>query len=120
MTNHALTPRPGTRSAFSETKADSVAGISGHGQNSDGHLLLRVSGVVSLMSSKPRSRIAEQVQAYRRRLAAAGGQEVLFKLPKETVVMLDEIKERQGLRNRSQALLQLIEQGRATAQHPRT
>ncbi len=73
-----------------------------------------------MISSKPRSRIAEQVQAYRRRLADAGGQEVLFKLPKETVVMLDEIKERQGLRNRSQALLQLIEQGRATAQHPRT
>jgi metal-responsive CopG/Arc/MetJ family transcriptional regulator len=47
---------------------------------------------------------------------AAGGQEVLFKLPKETVVMLDEIKERQGLRNRSQALMQLIEQGRAAAQ----
>jgi hypothetical protein len=68
------------------------------------------------MVPRPRSRIAEQVQAYRRRLAAAGGQEVLFKLPKETVAMLDEIKERQGLRNRSQALLQLIEQGRATAQ----
>ena len=31
--------------------------------------------------------------------------------------MLDAIKERQGLRNRSQALLQLIEQGRAAAQH---
>jgi len=30
--------------------------------------------------------------------------------------MLDELKERQGLRNRSQALLQLIDQGRATAQ----
>ena len=34
----------------------------------------------------------------------------------QTVAMLDAIKERQGLRNRSQALLQLIEQGRATAQ----
>ena len=30
--------------------------------------------------------------------------------------MLDELKERQGLRNRSQALLQLIDQGRATTQ----
>ena len=30
--------------------------------------------------------------------------------------MLDELKERQGLRNRSQALLQLIEQRGATAQ----
>jgi len=68
------------------------------------------------MSPKPRSRIAEHVQAYRRRLAAAGDQEVLFKLPQQTVEMLDAIKERQGLRNRSQALMQLIEQGRATAQ----
>jgi hypothetical protein len=34
--------------------------------------------------------------------------------------MLDEIKERQGLRNRSQAFLQLIEQGRATAQQQTT
>lgn len=68
------------------------------------------------MSPKPRSRIAEHVQAYRRRLAAAGDQEVLFKLPQQTVEMLDAIKERQGLRNRSQALLQLIEQGRASAQ----
>lgn len=31
--------------------------------------------------------------------------------------MLDELKQRQGLRSRSQALLQLIEQGRAAAQH---
>ena len=68
------------------------------------------------MLPKPRSRIAEHVQAYRRRLAAAGGQEVLFQLPKETVAMLDAIKERQGLRNRSQALLQLIEQKGAPAQ----
>ena len=68
------------------------------------------------MSPKPRSRIAEHVQAYRRRLAAAGDQEVLFKLPQQMVEMLDAIKERQGLRNRSQALMQLIEQGRATAQ----
>ena len=55
-------------------------------------------------------------RAYRQRLRAAGGEEVLFQLPRETVAMLDEIKERQGLRSRSQALLQLIEQGRATAQ----
>jgi hypothetical protein len=68
------------------------------------------------MSPKPRSRIAEHVQAYRRRLVAAGDQEVLFKLPQQTVAMLDALKERQGLRNRSQALLQLIEQGRAAAQ----
>lgn len=68
------------------------------------------------MPSKSRTRIAEHVQAYRRRLVAAGDQEVLLKLPQQTVAMLDAIKERQGLRNRSQALLQLIEQGRAPAQ----
>jgi hypothetical protein len=53
---------------------------------------------------------------YRERIRAAGGEEVLFQLPREIVALLDELKERQGLRNRSQALLQLIEQGRATAQ----
>jgi metal-responsive CopG/Arc/MetJ family transcriptional regulator len=45
-------------------------------------------------------------------LNASGGQEVLFQLPKTTVALIDEIKERQGLRSRSQALLQLIELGR--------
>ena len=40
----------------------------------------------------------------------------LLQLPRETVAMLDAIKERQGLRNRSQALLQLIEQKGAAAQ----
>ena len=51
--------------------------------------------------------------AYRQRLRAAGEEEVLVKLPRQTIALLDELKERQGLRNRSQALLQLIEQGRA-------
>ncbi|QNT71474.1 ribbon-helix-helix protein, CopG family [Defluviicoccus vanus] len=55
---------------------------------------------------------AESVRAYRQRLNASGGQEVLFQLPKATVELIDEIKERQGLRSRSQALLQLIELGR--------
>ena len=41
---------------------------------------------------------------------------MLFQLPRETVAILDELKERHGLRNRSQALLQLIEQREATAQ----
>ena len=53
---------------------------------------------------------------YRERLRAAGGEEVLFQLPRETIALLDDLKQRQGLRNRSQALLRLIEQGRATAQ----
>ena len=53
---------------------------------------------------------------YRQRLRAAGGEEVLFKLPRETIALLDELKERQGLRNRSLALLQLIERGKEAAQ----
>lgn len=66
------------------------------------------------------ARSADNNRAYRQRLRAAGGEEVLFQLPSATVAMLDEIKERQGLRNRSQAFLQLIEQGRATAQQQTT
>lgn len=49
---------------------------------------------------------------YRQRLREAGGREVLFQLPGKTVALIDEIKKRQGLRSRSQALLQLIEQGK--------
>jgi hypothetical protein len=59
---------------------------------------------------------AEKARVYRQRLRDAGGEEVLFKLPRATVVMLDDLKRRQGLRNRSQALLQLIEQKGAVAQ----
>jgi len=56
--------------------------------------------------------IAEHVRAYRRRIAAAGEQEVLFRLPNETVAFIDDLKQRHGLRNRGQALLELIERGR--------
>jgi hypothetical protein len=59
---------------------------------------------------------ADRTKLYRQRLRAAGGEEVLFQLPRETVALLDELKERQGLRSRSQALMQLIEHGRAAAQ----
>jgi hypothetical protein len=52
---------------------------------------------------------------YRERLRASGGEEVLFKLPRETIALLDELKERQGLKSRSLALLQLIERGRDVA-----
>jgi hypothetical protein len=41
-------------------------------------------------------------------------------LPRETVALIDELKERHGLRNRSQALIQLIEQGRDSAQQQPT
>jgi hypothetical protein len=53
---------------------------------------------------------------YRQRLDQADGREVLFQLPDETLAIIDAIKKRQKLRSRSLALLQLIEQGRATAQ----
>jgi hypothetical protein len=53
---------------------------------------------------------------YRRRLAAKGRRQLIVALPAETVALIDELKQRQGLRSRSQALLQLIEKGRAPAQ----
>ena len=55
-------------------------------------------------------------RAYRRRLAAKGRRQLIVDLPKETVALIDELKQRRGLRSRSQVLLQLIEQGRASAQ----
>ena len=61
--------------------------------------------------------ISDKDRAYRRRLAAEGQHQLVVALPRETVALLDELKERQGLRNRSQALLQLIEQKGAAAQH---
>lgn len=65
---------------------------------------------------RTRAQVAEHVRAYRQRQAAAGNREVTLHLPREAVAFLDEIKERQGLRNRSQVLLQLIEQGRQATQ----
>jgi hypothetical protein len=59
---------------------------------------------------------AEKARVYRQRLRESGGEEVLFKLPSRTVAMLDELKARHGLRNRSQALLQLIEERGTAAQ----
>lgn len=58
----------------------------------------------------------EKDRAYRRRLAAKGRHQMVVALPTETVALLDEIKERQGLVSRSQALLQLIERGRELTQ----
>jgi hypothetical protein len=60
--------------------------------------------------------VSEKDRAYRRRLAANGNHQLIVALPLETVALLDEIKERQGLRNRSQAVLQLIERGREVTQ----
>jgi hypothetical protein len=55
-------------------------------------------------------------RAYRRRIAAKGRLQFIADLPRETVAYLDEIKERQGLRNRGQVLEQLIEMRRSAAQ----
>ena len=56
--------------------------------------------------------LSERYRAYRRRLVAKGRHQLIVDLPRETVAFIDELKERQGLRNRSQVLLQLIEQRR--------
>ncbi len=53
---------------------------------------------------------------YRERLRAAGVAEVLFELPQETIAAIDDLKKRQGLPNRSLALLQLIERGMQATQ----
>jgi len=60
--------------------------------------------------------VLDKHRAYRRRLAANGNHQLVIALPRELVALLDEIKQRQGLRNRSQAVQQLIERGRAAAQ----
>ncbi len=65
---------------------------------------------------RTRAKIAEHVRAFRQRQVAAGNREVTLTLPREAVDFLDELKERHGLRNRSQAFLQLIEQKGAAAQ----
>ena len=64
--------------------------------------------------------ISDKDRAYRRRLAAEGQHQLVVALPRETVALLDELKERQGLRNRSQVLMQLIERGREATQQQTT
>ena len=68
------------------------------------------------MSPADRPSSTERTQAYRQRLRAAGAEEVLLKLPKVTIALLDELKQCQGLRNRSEAALKLIERGREATQ----
>ena len=68
-------------------------------------------------------------RAYRRRIIAAGEQEVLIRLSNGTVALIDHLKKRHGLRNRGQViehensareLLKLFEQRREATQQPMT
>lgn len=68
-----------------------------------------------MTKSRPLSNV-EKNQARRQRIRAAGIEQVLFEIPTEMREFLDGMKERQGLPNRSLALLQLIELGRQVAQ----
>jgi hypothetical protein len=63
-------------------------------------------------------------QTYRRRLANAGEAEYPFRLHYKTIALIDEVKQRHGLRNRGQVLehensarelLMLLEQRREIA-----
>jgi hypothetical protein len=64
----------------------------------------------------PENAISDKDRAYRRRLSAAGLHQLIVALPGEQIAFLDELKQRRGLRNRSQALIELIEQGREVTQ----
>lgn len=59
---------------------------------------------------------SERGRAYRRRIAAKGRLQFIADLPREDLAFLDELKERQGLRNRGQVIEQLIEIRRQVAQ----
>jgi hypothetical protein len=64
----------------------------------------------------PTKAITTRVRAFRRRQVEAGNREVTLHLSGEAVNFLDDLKQRHGLRNRSQVLMQLIEQGRQVTQ----
>lgn len=73
----------------------------------------------------PTTEHAFEQRAYRRRIATAGEKEVWLRLSNETISLIDEIKERHGLRNRGQVieheisareLLKLFEQRRQANQ----
>ena len=60
--------------------------------------------------------VTDKHRAYRRRLVAKGRHQFIADLQQETVAFIDNLKEHQGLRSRSQALEQLVELGRKAAQ----
>ena len=55
-------------------------------------------------------------RAYRRRLASKGRRQLIVDLPQEMIETIDELKQRRGLRSRSQVLMELIERGRMATQ----
>jgi hypothetical protein len=59
---------------------------------------------------------SDKHRAYRARKVAKGRLQFIADLPRETVAFLDELKQRQGLRNRGQVLEHLIKRGREAAQ----
>jgi hypothetical protein len=59
-------------------------------------------------------------QPLQRVIAAAGEQEVLFRVSNQTVAVIDDLKKRLGLRNRGQVLEQLFQQRRESAQQQTT
>ena len=60
---------------------------------------------------------AEHARAYRRGIRAAEGEGMLFGLPSKIVTLLDALKQRLVAVAQALALLQLLEQRRATTQH---
>jgi hypothetical protein len=60
--------------------------------------------------------VCPRQRAYRRRIAAAGEQEVLFRLSNATVALIDELKQRHGLRNRGQVVEQFFGKRREVTQ----
>jgi hypothetical protein len=68
------------------------------------------------MDAHPHLPPDDKDRAYRRRLAEKGQRQLIVALPKETIALIDELKQRHRLRSRSEVLQKLIERGRATAQ----
>jgi hypothetical protein len=58
----------------------------------------------------------DKYRAYRRRLVAKGRHQFIASLPCDMVAFLDELKKRNGLRNRDQVLEQIVALGRTAAQ----
>lgn len=67
-------------------------------------------------AEKARASRRENARRYRQHRRDAGVEDVLFQLPGSVIAVIDAFKECHGLPNRSQALLQLIEEKGAEAQ----